>query len=318
MSGPLRGSVTDQGQPLAPPQGRVRTRALLAGELPRDLRDLAFALVDLFGNELDAYAELIAAPRDRVTGFMTQGEGAAFAERVRIAFAQLGLDAAAYQGYAALARWFEHRRGLLKIEWHRTDAGIAPFVAAYFRRRPAVDAALARLAELGAAPPALARARALASALDKATIHFVSAAFQRGGAPHHKLYFSQRADESSRAAASQRLERVFDLFEIAGPARACWRALHDATLGVGEPTWFVSTSLADAPSPALKIDYPEVSTAQAIRWRPAGEHRDRTREIERLCDRAGARALSFLGVRFSAGERIPAIKYYADVARGRS
>jgi hypothetical protein len=36
-------------------------------------------------------------------------------------------------------------------------------------------------------------------------------------------------------------------------------------------------------------------------------------EIDRLCTRAGARALSFLGVRFAPDAPAPAIKYYADV-----
>lgn len=299
--------------------GRVRTRALLASELPRDHGELALALVDLFGDELDAYAELISGPGEQVTGFMTRGEGAGFAERARFAFAQLGLGVEAYDHYAALARWFEHRRGFLKIEWHHTADGIEPLVACYFRRRPAVDAALARLAGLGLGPRAVARAAELASALDKGSIHFVSAAFRPGQPPHHKLYFSQLADAASRAAVVVRLGRVFDLLDIRGAGRAAWREQHDATLRGAAPTLFVSTSFAgDEPSPTFKIDYPEVSPTQAAQWRPAGERRDRVHEIERLCSRAGSDALSFLGVRFFPGNAAPAIKYYADVPRARS
>lgn len=300
-----------------PQRGRSRTRAALSATLPRDEAVLAFALVDLFGHELDAYAELISGPGEQVTGFMTRGEGAGFAERVRVVFAKLGLGAEAYERFAALSRWFAHRRAFLKIEWHGGDAGREPLVACYFRRRPSVADALVRLAELGLGPRSLARVRALSEMLDKATIHFVSAAFRPGRPPHHKLYFSQMADADGRPAAAVRLERVFDLFEIGGPGRERWRELHEAMLGGGAPTWFVSTSCAaDEPSDSFKIDYPEVAAASAVLWRPPGERADRAAEIERLCSRAGTRALSFLGVRFFPGDAAPAIKYYADVPRG--
>jgi hypothetical protein len=309
--------TTAATEPASRPLGRSRTRAALTAALPRDEAGLAFALVDLFGHELDAYAELISGPGERVTGFMTRGEGAPFAERVRVVFAELGLGAAAYERFAALSSWFAHRRGFLKIEWHRGDAGSEPLVACYFRRRPAVADALVRLGELGLGPRSLARVRTVSEMLDKATIHFVSAAFRPGRPAHHKLYFSQMADADGRPAAAVRLERVFDLFEIAGPGRERWRELHETMLGGGAPTWFVSTSCAgDEPSADFKIDYPEVAAAGAVLWRPAEERADRAAEIERLCSRAGTQALSFLGVRFFPGDAAPAIKYYADVPRG--
>lgn len=313
----MNGAVAiDEPARMIEPLGRTRTRAALDRALPDDHAALAFALVDLFGNELDGYAELISGPGEQVTGFMTRGEGAGFAERVRVVFAELGLGAEAYERYAALSSWFDHLRGFLKIEWHRTAGGVEPLVACYFRRRPSVPAALARLGELGLGARSLARARALADVVDKATIHFVSAAFRPGQPPHHKLYFSQLADAAGRIAASVRLDRVLDLFEIGGPGRERWRELHGAMLATGEPTWFVSTSfVGDEPSPSFKIDYPEVPAEQAALWRPAAERADRAREIERLCQRAGTVALSFLGVRFAPGEAAPTIKYYADVPR---
>jgi hypothetical protein len=306
--------VTATGPASRPPAGRSRTRAALAEALPRDQAALASALVDLFGHELDGYAELISGPGETVTGFMTRGEGAPFAERVRIVFAELGLGAAAYERFAALSTWFAHRRGFLKIEWHLGDAGCEPLVACYFRRRPAVAEALVRLGELGVGPASLARVRMVSEMLDKATIHFVSAAFRPGRPVHHKVYFSQMADAIGRPAAAVRLERVFDLFEIAGPGRERWRELHETMLGGGAPTWFVSTScVADQPSENFKIDYPEVAAAHAVLWRPADERAARAAEIERVCSRAGTQALSFLGVRFFPGDAAPAIKYYADV-----
>lgn len=297
--------------------GRARTRAAMIDALPGDHAARAAALVDRFGDELDAYAELIAGPDDQVVGFMTRGEGAGFTERARLALAELGLGAAAQDHHAALSAWFEHQCGFVKFEWARAPAGAAPVVACYFRRRPSVADALARLAELGVGPRSRARVEALAGVLDKRTVHFVSAAFRAGQLPGHKLYFSQLAAGEARGALATRIERVFDLFEIDGPARQRWRALHDAMLGPGEPTAFVSTTLGagDAPSPSFKLDYAEVSAAAASRWWAPGDGPARVREIERLCARAGARSLSFLGVRFAPGAAAPAIKYYADVPR---
>jgi len=296
--------------------GRARTRAAIAGALPADHAARAVAVVERLGDELDGYAELIAGPDDRVAGFLTRGEGAGFAERARIAFAELGLDAAAGDHHAALSAWFEHRRGFVKFEWARAPSGWAPAVACYFRRRPAVADALARLAELGVGPRSRTRIEALAGILDKRTVHFVSAAFRPGQPPAHKLYFSQLAAAGAREAVAARIERVFDLFEIDGPARESWRALHEPMLGPGEPTAFVSTSATgDAPSPSFKLDYAGVPAVAAARWSPPGDRPARLREIERLCSRAGAAMLSFLGVRFAPGEAAPAIKYYADVPR---
>jgi len=294
--------------------GRVRTRAALAAELSRDHTALPFALVDLFGNDLDAHAELIGAPGDQVVGFLTRGDGAQFAERIRIALAELGLGPAAVERHAALSAWFEHLRAFVKLEWHRTPDGLEPRAACYFRRRPPVATALARLAELGVDRRALTRADELADALDKATIHFVSTGFRPGHPPQHKLYFSQLADATGRAAAMVRLERVFDLFGVTGSAHERWRELHDASTGIGDQTVLVSISVAGgAAATSFKIDYPGVPAVRAAEWRPRPERAECVREIEQLCHRAGARTLSYLGVRFTPGEPAPALKYYTAV-----
>ena len=150
--------------------------------------------------------------------------------------------------------------------------------------------------------------------LEKPTIHFVSAAFRPEHPPHHKLYFSQMADASNRAAAMARVERVFELFGITGATRDGWRDLHEPTVGFGEPTFFVSTSFTgDELSPSFKIDYPNVSGVRAAEWQPRSRRPTVMLEIDRLCTRAGIRALSFLGVRFAPDATAPTIKYYADV-----
>jgi hypothetical protein len=285
--------------------GRTRTRGALADVLRPDETALPFGIVDLFGNDLDAYAEIICGPGDAVAGFMTRGEGAEFGERVRVALRELGLGQTAWDTYTRLATWFEHKRIFLKVEWHRTAGGLEPLAACYFRRRPAVGDALEQLA---AAPAVRERVQAVAGALGKTSIHFVSAAFRPERAPHHKLYFSQLATQPRGSSAG-----VASVFELFGAPRAQWDELHEPTLGIGERTFFVSLSYSgDRVAPTFKIDYPEVSPARAAAWRPA-ERAQVMREAEAACTRAGARSLSFLGVRFAPGAAAPALKYYADV-----
>lgn len=299
--------------------GRLATRAALARLLPDAVRDVPFALVELFGKELDQYAEIIVAPGaaagPTMGGFMTRGEGPGFSERVRIALAELDLGVAR-DHHAALATWFEHLRAFFKLEWHVVGDTLAPLAACYFRRRPSIDLACERLAALGAGPSALARVREVADALEKTSIHFVSAAFRPGHAPSHKLYFSQLADAEARPRVRARIERVFELFGIAGEARDVWRAHHDDTVGFGEPTCFVSMSfVGDALAPSFKIDYADVSPARAAAWRLRQPDAATVEPDARLaCALANTRALSFLGVRFARDAAAPTLKYYADIA----
>ncbi|HEX2573373.1 MAG TPA: hypothetical protein VH877_27740 [Polyangia bacterium] len=299
-----------------PHLGRTRIRSALAELLPRDATAQAFTLADLFGNDLDRYAELIVAPAQQAAGFMTRGEDLQFYQRARIALMEFGFGPQALELHGALSTWFEHRRAFLKLEWRRTEAGVEPLAACYFRRRPPVASALARLAALGAGSAAVAHAEEMARALAKGSIHFVSVAFQPGRPPYYKLYFSQFADPADPAAATARVDRVFDLFGVGGLVREHWRELHDATVGPGEQTFFVSMSSGgDGPRPSFKIDYPSVSPMRASEWLPVAERRAVVLEIERTCALAGVRALSFLGVRFTPGEPAPVLKYYADVRR---
>ena len=282
----------------APTDGRARVRAALA-RLP-DSEPLL--LTDLFGEELDQYAELIAGPGGAPLGFMTHGDGPRFTERVRSALAMLGMPEAARAHHAALAHAFEHTNGFFKAEW---GAG-SPLAAIYFRRRPELADALAGLAAWGVRDTA--RLARMAELLDKDTVHFLAAAFRPGQPVHHKLYFSQWAPPEARGDVAARIARVFELFGVAPDA---WRAHHDAMVADGDPTLFVSTSVTAAgPSPSFKIDYPDVSFARAAAWCTAS-----LADARLAAELAGTEALSYVGVRFAPGAA-PALKCYADVPGG--
>lgn len=294
--------------------GRVHTRAALARLLPPEHTPTPFALTDLFARDLDQYAEIIVGPGGHPVGFMTRGEGPGFTERGRIALEQLGLPGAAIAHHDRLSELFEHRRAFLKIEWHVGDAGVEPMAACYFRRRPAVTAVADKLAAWGVSEQALALTRDVAGALEKTSIHFVSAAFKPGQPVWHKLYFSQLVTPDTRAQVSARIERVFERFRFTGETLAHWRAHHDATLPRGDASLFVSLSFSDQSiMPSFKIDYPEVPVQRVAAWLPPEQHARAVADAASACELAGTRAVTFLGVRFQADRVTPSLKYYCDV-----
>jgi hypothetical protein len=294
--------------------GRYLLRQAFLQLLPDDTA-VPFTLTDLFAEWLGGYTEIIAGPGGRPIGFMTHGEGPQFTERVRIALEQLGLPAAARAHHQELARWFEHRRGFFKVEWHRGPSGIEPLAAVYFRRRPPVAEVLARL---GLTPAARDRARDLAAALEKDTIHFVAAAFRPDQPVHHKLYCSQWVTGETRAAVAARIGRVLELHGFGPGAHEAWIAQHERCLGPDDTTLFVSMSSSDAGlSPTFKIDYPALDPDTCAGWVPPDGRRAVADDVRRTMALAGAPRLTFLGVRFATDRPVPALKYYADVPGSR-
>ncbi|MBX3156097.1 MAG: hypothetical protein KF773_08855 [Deltaproteobacteria bacterium] len=290
--------------------GRYAVRKAVAQLLPDDTLP-AFALTDLFAAWLDRYAEIIVGPGGAPVGFMTHGEGPEFTDRVRLALERLELPAEAVAHHAALAAWMEHKRGFFKAEWHRTARGLEPLAAIYFRRRPQVGAVLDHL-DLEAAPRD--RVRDFASALDKDTIHFVSAAFRPDRPVHHKLYCSQWVTAASRADVAARIERVFELHGTHPEARAVWRAQHDRCCGADDTTVFVSTSVTRGEaSTSFKIDYPDLSPDAIAAWLPEAGRRTVVEDARRTMALAGTKRVTFTGVRFSPDQPYPSLKYYGDV-----
>jgi hypothetical protein len=296
---------------MAAPSGSSRIRAALAHLLPSEPAGAAVRCAERFGRELDDYAELVVGPRQQPAGFMTRGEDAGFSERAGGALAQLGMADDALAHHRRLAEWFEHVRAFLKLEWQVSDAGVEPLAACYFRRRPAVDEVITRLARWGVCAAARELTMDVARLLEKDSVHFVAAAFRPGSAVHHKLYFSQYLTSESRERVAERIARVFRLYGRPEDAVERWRINHDRTVHLDESTLFLSVSFtADAIVPSFKIDYPEVVPARAAVWVPQSEQPGVMGDCEAACALAGSAAVSYLGVRFAGA---PSLKYYCDV-----
>ncbi len=273
------------------------------------------AVTESFAPELGRYAELIVGPgsssRRGVLGFMTRGEGPSFTERVAAAMRHFELPEEAIEHHARLASWFEHTRGFAKFEWHDDGGPISPMIAVYFRRRPAVETALAKLHSFGVAAAVQDELRRFAYALEKTSIHFVSAAFQRGQPAQHKVYFSQLVLEERKPALEDRLGRVFDRVGLSAE-RERWLPLHrGAVERAHEATLYVSFNFTDEHLVrTFKIDYPSLSPGQVAAWaEPAQRELVETEAAEATRAMEGER-LAYLGVRFGGGA--PKLKYYAD------
>lgn len=294
--------------------------AALAGYLERHVAPAALpsvqAVTSAFAPELARYAELIVGPgqtsRRGVLGFMTRGEGPEFTERVAAAMRHFELPAAALEHHARLASWFEHTRGFAKFEWHDDGGPIAPMVAVYFRRRPAVETALAKLHGLGVAAAVQDELRRFAYALEKTSIHFVSAAFQRGAPAQHKIYFSQLVLEERKAALEDRLGRIFDRMGLSAE-RERWLPRHRHALEhARETTLYVSFNFTDEHLVrSFKIDYPSLLPGQVAAWAEAARRDEVETEAAEVMRAMDGDRLAYLGVRFGGGGA-PKLKYYAD------
>jgi hypothetical protein len=290
--------------------GRYYVRKAVSQLLPDDTLP-AFSLTDLFAEWLDRYAEIIVGPGGKPVGFMTHGEGPEFTERVRLALERLDMPAEAREHHQTLAAWMEHKRGFFKAEWQRTEAGVEPLAAIYFRRRPQVGAVLDHL-DLDAV--AADRIRDFAGTLDKDTIHFVSAAFRPNHPVHHKMYCSQWVTDATRAEVAARIPRLFDMFGTHAGARAVWHAQHDRCVGTDATTVFVSTSVTRGEvSPSFKIDYPDLAPDVLAAWLPEASRRPAVEDARRTMTLAGTKRVTFTGVRFSPDQAHPSLKYYGDV-----
>ncbi len=292
--------------------GHARTRAAVMRHLPTAAApEGALAVVDRFQGALDGYAEIILGPGQQPVGFMTRGEDVAFTADVQGTLSELGMPPEARAHHQTLAEWFEHQRAFFKVEWHPNGE---PLAACYYRRRPKVDEVATRMAHWGLPASTRELLFDVARALQKDTVHFVSAAFRPGRPVHHKLYFSQWVTLETEEAVTQRLAAVFKLFGFQSQVQD-WQRKHTRSLKPGESTVFLSVSFHnDGVVPSFKIDYPEVGPARAALWLPA-QQAAVIGEAEGARALAGCATLSYLGVRYTPDAILPGLKYYCDVPR---
>lgn len=287
------------------------TAGLIAAAHPSAAED-AGAAARRFAPELEGYGELIVNRRGTLAGFMTRGETEAFAGRVRDQLAAFAVPEEMRRQHGHWLARLGPGRAFMKLEWDGsgTPARLAAF---YLRRRLPVAEAVALIADQAAGALPTAHFTTLARLLGKETVHFVAMAGRPGQPVHYKLYFSQLQRPPTADALRVRLARALEAFAPHRAAVARWAAYHDMLAPVGrEQTLFVSLAMTrDGVQPSIKIDYPAVAPDVAVGVLDIAEQPEAAARLEALCDRAGIRRLSYLGVRLGVGDT-PVLKGYAD------
>lgn len=294
-----------------------RAAALVTAVHPGQAAE-ALEAAERFAPELEGYGELILSRRGGLAGFMTRGETAGFAARVR---AQLDAFAAPEELCRQHARWLAELgpgRSFLKLEWDRGVSGAPSRLAAlYVRRRLTVADAVAMIAAEASGTLPSAHFLTLARLLGKETVHFIAMAGRPGSPVHYKLYLSQLQRPEGFDALQLRLARALQQFAPHRAAVARWAAYHEVLAPPGrEQTLFVSLAMTrDGVQPSIKIDYPEVAPDVAVGMLDVADQPEAAARFAGLCAQAGTRRLSFLGVRLGIGDT-PVLKGYADFPGG--
>lgn len=310
-------------------------REALATLLPLERAPGAEAALAALAPWLDARAELALAAGRREVGIVTRGDGPAFTAAAATALGALGVSDDDLAHHQALAAWFEHTGGLVKLEWAlptesasatataapaaataaatvaATASVAAPRAACYFRRRPPLDEVARRLAAHGLGPAAVAHLRATAAELGKTTVHFVAAAFAPARPRRHKLYLTRHVTPATGDEVGAALDRLVATSGVAADVRARWRAAHDAHVAArADTTVYVSLAAAgDGVVPGLKLDYADVAAEAAGAW--AGDDAPTAvADAAWLCALVGRPRLGYLGLRLAPAAPA-AIKLYA-------
>lgn len=263
--------------------------------------------------EFDRYGELIVAGDAQAVGLLVRGEGEDFTRRVSELMESWGMTEEARHYHRHLAEAFEHKRIFLKLEWCQVEQQVERQMAVYYRRRPSVHEALRILSRFTGTSVPVEVLRELGMLLGKDTVHFVAFTARPDRPIWHKFYFSQYLTPVSGASSEVRLQRAVARFARESTQTERWAAYHDRLAPRYRiQTAFVSLAVTeDGPDGSLKIDYPEVSPVVAAGLLDGPEAERAYDRLQRLCDAAGQRALSYLGVRIGVGKRL-VLKGYAD------
>jgi hypothetical protein len=266
----------------------------------------------LFAPEIRRYCELIQASGGAAQGLLVRGENASFTRRAQELMQVWKMPQQGIKRYLALAEQFEHKRAFFKLEWHQSQPSQAVdyLIAYYFRRRPAVESVLVDLQHQGVGKEILDRIAQVANLLNKESVHFVAAAMRPQQELCHKLYFSQYITADQDEVVLHRLFTLMKWFGVELTAQSFLAQCHRALLGTNpDTTIFVSISFTrDQFTPAIKIDYPQVSPAMCTAVAtPAVQT-----EVQKFCTSVGKQNLSYLGIRFCQSGAV-SFKYYVDL-----
>jgi len=205
--------------------------------------------VAAFPGELAGYQELSVSSACADMGVMTLGSGVEFTHRVAHFMETHGVAEPALRRFLVTTRYFEHANVFFKAEVG--PSGVEE-MSWYLRRRAETDVARAWLQSGGVESAGLGLFDALATTLDKRTVHFLATSERPGQEPVLKVYFSQ----PDNLAAWQRVESAVLL---AGVSRADWAPVGSRVFDLARHTAFVSVGFSRGRAlPGAKVDIHDV------------------------------------------------------------
>ena len=280
--------------------GSARLGLLLAAlELPW-VRVAPF--VAAFPGELAAYQELSVSSGRADLGLMTRGNGIEFTHRVTHFMEAHGIDEPGLRRLLVTARFFEHTNLFFKVEVGAT--GIEE-MSWYVRRRPDTAVARAWLQSGGVDTAGLDLFDALASTLEKRTVHFLATSERPGGEPVLKVYFSQ----PDSAEAWRRIEAALLLAGVEG---ADWAPIAERSIDLAGHTAFVSIAFCGGRAlRGAKVDIRDLDprVVKEIAGEPP-ENAEAAGRIDLLLQVMGRDRVDYAGFRFVPG-RSPVVRVYA-------
>lgn len=201
--------------------------------------------VAAFPGELAAYQELSVSSGRADLGLMTRGNGIDFTHRVTHFMEAHGIDEPALRRLLVTARYFEHANLFFKVE---VGASGIEEMSWYVRRRPDTAVARAWLESGGVGTAGLDLFDAVASTLEKRTVHFLATSQRPGAEPVVKVYFSQ----PDSAESWRRIEAAV---QLTGVERADWAPLSERFSDLARHTTFVSIAFCGGRAvPGAKVD----------------------------------------------------------------
>lgn len=255
-----------------------------------------------FPVELDRYLELSYDPATNSMGLMTRGDGREYAFRLARFMEEHGIGQERLKRFLVRSRFLEHTNLFFKMEFGEQGPTELSY---YFRRRPGLEVARAWLADTGVSDQDMAPLEAVASVLEKRTVHFLAASERLDGSHAHKIYFSQPAETDS-------WERVRAAANGMGVGERTWDVLEDQRDHLDGHTLFVSLGWQDGQvQPGCKVDVHGVPGRVLDTWTArAGlrsEARDRAKLLVDLHQRGEA---DYVGLSLGTDDRPPAVKVY--------
>ncbi len=269
-------------------------------------------LIQLFGNAIENYCELIFDANRKSFGIMFRGESNAFTNKVVRWMNDWDVPEEAKRHYLDLSNFFHNKNAFIKLEWHRVE-GIScqkKLISCYFRRRPSINEMTAFYTSIGVEQHVLKMLVSTAQLFEKQTIHFIAASYNQEKGLSYKWYFSQYLSPEKYSIVENKLRIVFEHFGISLSDTDIFFKYYLQKVFFGyQSSIFISLTFTKQEIlPTFKIDMPDIAISEL----PSTLSKSTLNRLRTLMNGIRTNTLSYAGWRFSENKNIQ-MKFYLDL-----